>query len=126
MKPIEVLLVDDSPGDVFLTRQALADEPHPIHVRVAVDGAEALRLLTEQNVRPDLMILDLDMPRVPGLAVLERYHATFPVVVFSASASLDDQTRALELGAMAFVRKSNHFDAFADQVSQIVRNWVRG
>jgi DNA-binding response OmpR family regulator len=109
---------------VYLTRQALAEEPLSIRVHVAADGAQALRLLTEENIRPDLMILDLDMPRVPGLAFLEQYHATFPVVVFSASASSDDQNRALELGAREFVRKPNHFEAFANQVTQIVRTWA--
>ncbi len=124
MKPVEVLLVDDSPGDVFLTRQALADEPYPVRVHVAVDGAQALRLLTEQDLHPDLMILDLEMPRVSGLMFLERYHPTFPVVMFSSSANLNDQQRALELGAREFVRKPNHFEAFANQVSQIVQHWA--
>jgi CheY-like chemotaxis protein len=123
-KPIEVLLVDDSPADVFLTRQALTEHPFPVYVHLASDGAQALRLLTEQNLHPDLMILDLDMPRVTGLAFLERYHAAFPVVVFSSSGNLQDQHRVLELGASEFVRKPNHFEAFADQVSQIVRKWV--
>jgi DNA-binding response OmpR family regulator len=109
---------------VFLTRHALAEQPFPIYVHVARDGAQALQLLTGQSLHPDLMILDLDMPRVTGLAFLERYHATFPVVVFSSSGSLEDQHRVLELGASEFVRKPNHFEAFADQVSRIVRNWV--
>jgi CheY-like chemotaxis protein len=116
--------MDDSPGDVYLMCQALAEEPFPIRVHVAKDGAQALQLLIEQNIRPDLMILDLDMPRVPGLAFLEQYSAVCPVVVFSASASPDDQNRAMELGAREFVRKANHFDVFANQVSQMVQDWV--
>jgi|HubBroStandDraft_6_1064221.scaffolds.fasta_scaffold2022406_1 CheY-like chemotaxis protein len=124
MKPIVVILVDDSPADVMLTRQALAEEPFPIRCYVATDGAQALQLLTGMDINPDLMILDLNMPRVSGPAFLERYRPNFPVVVFSASTNLDDRDRALELGAREFVRKPNHIEAFTDQVSQIVRQWV--
>jgi CheY-like chemotaxis protein len=124
MKPIVVILVDDSPGDVMLTRQALAEEPFPVRCYVATDGAQALQLLTRLDIHPDLMILDLNMPRVSGRMFLERYHPSFPVVVFSSSMNHDDRDRALELGAREFVRKPNHIEAFTDQVSQIVRQWA--
>ena len=125
-KPIDILLVDDSPGDVFLMRQALADQPFPVRVRVAKDGAQALELVHNRQDDPDLVILDLAMPRAPGMMFLERcVNPNLPVVVFSSSGSREDQLRALRLGAREFIHKPTHFGAFADQVSQIVRNWVR-
>ena len=104
-----MLIIDDSPSDVYLTRQALAEEPYPVHCHVAPDGAEALRLLSERSFHPDLIILDLDMPRVSGLVLLERYRPVCPVVVFSSSENLADRHRALELGAREFVQKPRHF-----------------
>jgi PleD family two-component response regulator len=64
LKPIVVILADDSPGDVMLNRQALAEEPCPVRCYVATDGAQALQLLTRMDMHPDLMILDLNMPKV--------------------------------------------------------------
>ena len=125
-RPVDVLLVDDSPGDVFLMRQALADQPFPVRIRVAKDGAQALELIHNRQDDPDLVILDLAMPRAPGMIFLERcINPNLPVVVFSSSGNREDQLRALKLGAREFVRKPSHFDAFAAQVSQIVRNWAR-
>jgi DNA-binding response OmpR family regulator len=125
-RPIDILLVDDSPGDVFLMRQALAEQPFPVRIRVAKDGAQALELVHNRQDDPDLVILDLAMPRAPGMIFLERcVNPNLPVVVFSSSGSREDQLRALRLGAREFIRKPTHFGAFADQVSQIVSNWVR-
>src|SRR5271154_6915262 len=112
-KPIDILLVDDSPGDVFLMRQALADQPFPVRIRVAKDGAQALELVHNRPDGADLVILDLSLPCGPGMMFLERcINPSPPVVVFSSSGSREDQLRALELGAREFVRKPSHFDAF--------------
>jgi len=124
IKPIQVLVVDDSPGDVFLTRQALAEEPFPVHVRVAKDGGQALQLLIDEHLCPDLVILDLAMPQMPGLKLLEQYSPPCPIVVFTASDDPDDEHRARKLGATEYVRKPRHFDTYAEQVCRIVRNWA--
>ena len=124
MKPIEVLIVDDNAADVLLIRIALAGEPYPMNLHVAVDGQQALELLIGDNLHPDLLILDLDTPRMTGMIFLELYRSTFPIVVFTSSTNLDDERRALELGAREFVRKPFHFEPFADEVSRIFRKWA--
>src|SRR5215469_6252544 len=82
-KPIEVLLVEDNAADIFLTRQALAEETIPVSMHVAVDGEQALDMLAGHHFNPDLVILDLKVPKLDGLSLLERSHPNIPVVVFS-------------------------------------------
>jgi CheY-like chemotaxis protein len=84
LKPVELLLVEDSPGDILLISQVLRDEPIPIKIRVAVDGEQALQMLEDSQFRPDLVILDLNIPKVSGLSFLARYALEAPVVVFSS------------------------------------------
>lgn len=124
MKPVELLLVEDNPGDVLLISQVLRDEPLPIRVRVAVDGEQALQLLEDQDYKPDLVILDLNIPKVSGLSFLARCVLEAPVVVFSSSSSPHDQRRSYELGAKEFVQKPSDLQAFAWRVSQVVRTWA--
>jgi DNA-binding response OmpR family regulator len=123
-KPVEVLLVEDNPGDILLIRQILAHEPFPINVHVAVDGEQAIQMLAQQYVKPDLVILDLKLPKVSGFSFLQRCQLDVPVVVFSSSFSTDDVFRSFRLGAKEFFQKPTDLDAFAWQVSQIVRNSV--
>ena len=86
MKPVEVLLVEDNAGDTLLIQQILAEGSIPVRVHVARDGEQALQMLDNPEFRPGLVILDLNIPRVPGSAVLERYHsAKTPIVIFSSS-----------------------------------------
>jgi two-component system, chemotaxis family, response regulator Rcp1 len=120
-KAVEVLLVDDNFDDICLVCQALAEEPVPINVRVAVDGEQAIQMLAIR--KPDLVILDLTLPRLSGLSLLERWHIDAPVVIFTRSSDIDDLFRSLELGAKEFVRKPTDLRDFAEAVSQIVRNW---
>ena len=124
VKPVEVLVVDDSSGDALLICQTLAAEPFLIRVHLATDGQQALEFLQRADVEPNLVILDLDLPKVSGLSFLRRCHLVVPIVVFSSSSNPDDQRRALELGAKEFVEKATDFAAFKQQVSQIVRNWT--
>lgn len=123
--PVEVLLVDDNPGEVLLIRHTLAHEPFPVRVHVAVDGEQALRMLTEQYVKLDLVILDLNVAKLSGLSFLQRCQLDAPIVVFSSSSSSDDRNRSLELGAREFVQKPADLEAFERQVSRIVRYWGR-
>jgi len=67
MKSIEVLLVEDSAGDVLLMKQALAEEPVPINIHVALDGKQAVEMLSQGLFTPSVIVLDLDLPKLSGL-----------------------------------------------------------
>jgi CheY-like chemotaxis protein len=124
VKPVEVLLVEDNTGDILLIRQVLASEAWPINLRVATDGKQAAQLLAARHFEPNLVILDLNVPRLPGLSVLELSQREIPIVVFTSSADPQDRRCAFELGAKEFVRKPSELAAYTQAVSRIVRNWA--
>jgi chemotaxis family two-component system response regulator Rcp1 len=124
MKPIELLVVDDNIGDVFLVRQALADEPYPINIRVALDGRRARQMLDAKHMQPDLVILDLNLPKQSGLSVLESIDPYVPVVVFTSLSNPNDRRAAFDLGVVDYVEKPFHPTEFVDAVSHIVREWA--
>src|SRR5712675_1470735 len=103
----EVLLVEDNAGDALLVGQALADCPTPVHLHIARDGEQALQFLEQPDFKPDLIILDLNIPKMSGYAVLALYplKKKTPVVVFSASENDADVSRSLSLGAREFIHK---------------------
>jgi len=123
-KPVEILLVEDNAGDILLVRQALADEQFPINLHVAMDGKQAVQILAARQFQPDLVILDLNIPKISGLSVLECSQASIPVVVFSSSNSPQDRQCAFELGAKDFVQKPTDLTVYGQVVSQMVRNWA--
>ena len=123
-KTIEVLLVEDNAGDILLIRHALADEPYPITLRVARDGDQAGKMLSSREFEPDIVILDLSIPKRSGLAVLEQVQPDVPVVVFTSSTNPQDRQCSFELGVTEFVQKPNDLRAYSRVVTQIVRNWV--
>src|ERR1043165_9543468 len=105
--PIEILLVEDDPGDVLITREAFTDHKVSNRLSVCTDGAEALRFLRQEGEhagapRPDIVLLDLNLPGVDGRAVLEVIHADpalndIPVVVLTSSVVEEDFLRSHEL-----------------------------
>ena len=125
----EVLLVDDNPADIELERYALAEGHVPCRVSEVRDGEEALALLRRQGKyaaqpRPDVMILDLSMPRKGGDAVLAEVRSDpelreIPVVVFSTSRANRDIVRSYELGANCFVSKPGNLKEFISTVQLI-------
>jgi CheY-like chemotaxis protein len=120
-----VLLVEDNPGDILLIDRTLAREPFPVDVHVAVDGEQAIRMLAQQSVKPDLVILDLNIPKVSGLAFLTLVRRLdMPTVVFSSTNCPENIRHAFELGARDYVEKSNDLEAFERNVSLIVRMWA--
>ena len=125
MKPVEVLLVEDNAGDILLIRQALGREPFPISIHVAVDGKQAMQMLDARQFEPDLVILDLNIPKVSGLSVLECTQPEVPVVVFTSSSNPQDRQCSFDLGAKDYVQKPTDFGEFVQQVSKIVRTWGR-
>jgi CheY-like chemotaxis protein len=129
MTPVHILLVEDDPGDVVITTEALrrTDLSHELHT--VSDGEEALDYLRRQGahtaaVRPDLVLLDLNLPRLHGREVLARAKAdpdlsTIPIVVFSTSEASEDIMASYELHANAYVSKPVDFEAFVRVVRQI-------
>jgi len=127
--PIEVLLVEDDPGDVLMTREALAHYKVTNRLHVVSDGEEAIAFLRREGrfgdaVRPDLVLLDLNLPRRDGREVLaeikndEDLHQ-IPVVVLTTSAAEEDILRSYQLHANAYVTKPVDFDRFISVVRRI-------
>jgi CheY-like chemotaxis protein len=125
MKPIEILLVEDNAGDAFLIREVLRESLTPINLHVARDGMQALLMLAGYLAKPDLVILDLDMPNISGHAMLEKYHPNnVPIVVFSSSWNDSDAQYSLASGAREFVRKPTDLQAYRNAVSGMIEKWV--
>lgn len=133
-RPVEILLVEDSPGDVKLTEEALRDANVPNHLHVARDGEEAMRFLRRQppfeaSPRPDLILLDLNMPRKDGREVLAEIKADpdlrrIPVIILTTSQSEDDVAEAYNLAANCYVAKPVDLDQFLDVVRAIDDFWL--
>ncbi|MFY9558743.1 MAG: response regulator [Terriglobales bacterium] len=125
----EVLLVDDNPADVFLASEALTESSHPCQVSNVGDGEEALAYLRHQGKyaaapRPDLVILDLSLPRKSGEVVLAEVRSDpdlrqMPVVIFSASRANRDIVRSYELGANCYLSKPGNLPEFFSTVQLI-------
>lgn len=131
----EILLVDDNPADVVLVRESLAETAHQSHVHFVVGADEAIAFLRQRGrymhtVRPDLMILDLNLPNRDGHRVLAEVRALpelnhIPVVVFSSSASQQDIALSYELGANCYVSKPADLKRFFSAVRAIEEFWFR-
>jgi two-component system, chemotaxis family, response regulator Rcp1 len=131
---VQILLVEDNPGDVRLTREALKEAKFRNKVQVVGDGVEALEYLRQQGqyagaVRPHLIMLDLNLPRMDGREVLAAIKKDgdlrrIPVVVLSSSEAETDIARAYELHANAYVTKPVDIDHFLQVVKAIEEFWV--
>jgi CheY-like chemotaxis protein len=121
-----IFLIEDNAGDVLLIRQTLDSLDLPIQVHVARDGDQALFMLAEGHFQPDLILLDLNLPRVSGSWFLERSRPKVPVVVFSSSSNPADIRRAVELGVKEYVEKPCDLEQYAQQVCRIIRDWLPG
>ncbi|MEH0938741.1 response regulator [Micromonospora psammae] len=127
--PIEVLLVEDDPGDVLMTQEAFEEHKLRNRLNVVSDGAEALAYLRREGryadaVTPDLILLDLNLPRRDGREVLEEIKEDeqlrrIPVVVLTTSQADEDILRSYQLHANAYVTKPVDFDRFISVVRQI-------
>jgi CheY-like chemotaxis protein len=125
MEEIEVFLVEDNPADVLLVRVALSHFPLPVKLLVAKDGEQALKMLSAPDFYPQLIILDLNMPRVDGETVLRQYRPKkIPIVVFSSTQNKTEVQKALALGAREYVQKPIGYQPYADAIRGIVRRWV--
>jgi CheY-like chemotaxis protein len=126
---IELLIVEDDPGDVLLTREALAGSSIPHNLRVVEDGEAAIAYLRQTGVhkdalRPDLVLLDLNLPRLDGREVLAQVKAdpalaTIPVIVLTTSGAHEDVVRTYELHVNAYVTKPVDLENFTQVVRQV-------
>ncbi|CAM5347039.1 MULTISPECIES: response regulator [Streptomyces] len=129
VQPIEVLLVEDDPGDELMTREAFEDNKIRNTLHVVRDGQEALDFLYRRGEyteapRPDLVLLDLNLPRYDGRQVLEQIKgdpelSLIPVVVLTTSSAEEDILRSYKLHANAYVTKPVDLDQFIAAVRQI-------
>jgi DNA-binding response OmpR family regulator len=124
MEKMEILLVEDNAGDAVLIRQILADASVPVNLHIVRDGEQALTMLSDADFIPALIILDLNIPRISGAALLERWKSQrIPVVVFSSSLNDAERTRVLELGAREFVQKPTDVESFSAAICGIIERW---
>lgn len=126
-----VLLVEDNPDDELLTTRVLKKSPFLCDVEVARDGVEALQFLQKRGHAPfpDLVLLDLKLPKVNGLEVLKSIRENeetrlLPVVVFTSSNEGQDITRVYELCGNSYVRKPVDFKDFTTTVELICDYWL--
>ena len=124
MKSAHILLIEDNSGDILLIRQILSRVSFPVKVSTALDGEQAVQMLADPAIKPDLIILDLNIPKIPGLAVLARSKPAAPVVIFSSSVNPDEVKQAMELGARQFVQKPIDVEEFANALIKIVQDWI--
>jgi two-component system, chemotaxis family, response regulator Rcp1 len=132
--PIEVLLVEDSPGDVRLTKEAFRDANPTIHLHVAADGVEAMAYLRREGVhahapRPDLILLDLNLPKMDGREVLVHIKEdaslkTIPTVILTTSDAEVDIVKSYQLQANCYLIKPVQLDAFEILVKSINDFWL--
>jgi chemotaxis family two-component system response regulator Rcp1 len=134
VNPIEVLLVEDSPADVRLTKEALKEEKLHITLQVVNDGVEAMEYLRQegkyaQAVRPDLILLDLNLPKKDGREVLKEIKGdeglrSIPVVVLTTSKSEVDIIKAYDLHANCYITKPLDLNQFSMVVKSIENFWL--
>ena len=133
-RPLEVLLVEDSPGDVRLTQEAFRDAQASINLHVAFDGVEAMAFLRKEGdharaPRPDFILLDLNLPRMDGREVLAHIKndeslRTIPTVILTTSEDEADVVKSYQLQANCYLHKPVEFDAFEKVVRSINDFWL--
>src|SRR6202158_5448013 len=132
--PMQVLLVEDSSGDVRLTQEAFRDANMSIHLHVASDGVEAMAFLRHEGVhvkapRPDLILLDLNLPKMDGRQVLAHIKAdeslkTIPTVILTTSEAEADIVKSYQLQANCYLSKPAPLEAFENLVASINDFWL--
>jgi chemotaxis family two-component system response regulator Rcp1 len=133
-KAVEVLLVEDSPGDVRLTQEAFREANQAIHLHVATDGVEAMAFLGQKGAftnvpRPDLILLDLNLPKMDGREVLAHIKddaklKTIPTVILTTSDAEADIVKSYQLQANCYLSKPVQLDDFEALVKSINDFWL--
>ena len=128
-RPIDILLVEDDPADAELALRALARSGMSPVVEHATDGEAALSALRDGGLQPRLILLDLKLPGMTGLELLEALRASavtrhLPVVVFTSSAEPRDLSRSYGSGANGYAQKPVNFDAFGETLRRVCEFWL--
>jgi CheY-like chemotaxis protein len=138
MKPARaILLVEDNPADIKITQRALRESGVPVDLLVVRDGQEAVEYLLRQGAHgadpawrnPDLILLDLNLPRLTGRQVLDRIRTTpalraVPVVVLTTSRRMEDIQDMYSAGANTYIEKPQDFNRFVEVLQTIQRYWL--
>jgi len=132
---LEVLLVEDNPGDVRLVKEALKDCAVPLNLTVATDGEEACQILFESDghergLRPDIILLDLNLPKRSGHEVLQCVKEsaelrTVPVLIVSSAGSREEVNRAYRMAANCYIRKPLDLDATLQTLRDVCSFWFQ-
>jgi CheY-like chemotaxis protein len=134
-RPAEILLVEDSPGDVRLTQEAFRETSVSVNLHVATDGVEAMAFLRRQGIhadapRPDLILLDLNLPRMDGRDVLAQIKGvgdalkTIPTVILTTSEAQSDILTSYQLQANCYLTKPVGLDKFESLVRSVNDFWL--
>jgi CheY-like chemotaxis protein len=131
----EILMVDDNPADIDLTSEVLSQSKKHFHVNAVSDGVEAISFLRRQGKyeaapRPDLVVLDLNLPHIDGCEVLSNIKsdpalARIPVVIFTTSQADSDISRSYQLGANCYLKKPGNLAEFVAVVQSMAEFWLR-
>lgn len=124
-RQIEILLAEDNPADVYLIEEALREHKVDFRLTVAEDGEAAMSMMIQGKIQPDIVLLDLNMPKRGGGEVLERIRQgngrDLPVIILTSSDSPTDREQALRLGATCYIRKPTGLDEFLEIGATIKR-----
>ena len=134
-KPVQILLVEDNPDDVLITRRALTRSRVANELHVVRDGKEALDFLNRREdfgpatPRPDLVLLDVNLPRVNGMEVLESIRhddvlSVIPVIMLTASNREEDIVRSYKLGSNTYIQKPVEFNKFLEALEVLDQYWI--
>ncbi len=137
-RPAVILLVEDDPGDQELTRRALSESKVSNELRIVEDGEEALDYLMNRNrysdpasaPKPDIILLDLNLPKINGLEVLERINKEeslkkITVVVLTTSREERDIVESYNLGSSSYIIKPVSFDKFTETILKLEEYWLQ-
>lgn len=130
-RTLEVLVIEDNPGDVKLIREGLKRSPVQLamNVRIAEDGEQALQILIRDNYRPDMILLDLNLPKIDGQTVIQRVRsegvslATTPIVVFSSKQHGIQEV--LDAGATAYIVKPTGLTEYLKAIERFAILWLQ-
>ncbi len=133
-RPVNILLIEDNPGDVRLTQEAFKEGRLSINMEVVMDGVEAIKYLKKQGpytntITPDLILLDLNLPKRDGREVLEEIKSDnnlkrIPVVILTTSNAEQDILKSYNLHVNCYINKPVDFDKFFDIIQKIEDFWL--
>lgn len=123
---LHVLLIEDNPGDALLVQEAIRSSELNAVLLIAYDGEQALRLLSQPDSRPDVILLDLNIPKIAGIEILERQRASggAPIIVLTSSANPAEKERAMNLGAKEYLQKPLELASYIETICGAIERWT--